>query len=74
MHRMPIGSLMLLAALPTCANAASSPDHNQKGILVTAPAQVSAEESLNDWRRMDISSLPAPARKPISKHLEQYRT
>ena len=35
MHRMLIGSLMLLAALPTCANAASSPDHNQKAILVT---------------------------------------
>ena len=35
MHRMLIGSLMRLAALPTCANAASSPDHNQKAILVT---------------------------------------
>ena len=35
MHRMLIGSLMLLAALPTCANAASSPDHNQTAILVT---------------------------------------
>jgi NAD(P)-dependent dehydrogenase (short-subunit alcohol dehydrogenase family) len=35
MHRMFISSLMLLAALPTCANAASSPDHNQKTILVT---------------------------------------
>jgi NAD(P)-dependent dehydrogenase (short-subunit alcohol dehydrogenase family) len=35
MHRMLIGSLMLIAALPTCANAASSPDHNQKAILVT---------------------------------------
>src|SRR5580693_8309839 len=35
MHRMLIGSLMLLAALPTCANAVSSRDHNQIAILVT---------------------------------------
>jgi NAD(P)-dependent dehydrogenase (short-subunit alcohol dehydrogenase family) len=35
MHRMLIGSLMLLAALPTGGNAANSPDHNQKAILVT---------------------------------------
>ena len=35
MHRMLIGSLMLLAGLPTCGNAANSTDHNQKAILVT---------------------------------------
>src|SRR5215475_5076259 len=35
MQRMVIGSLMLLAALPTDGNAANSPDHNQKAILVT---------------------------------------
>jgi NAD(P)-dependent dehydrogenase (short-subunit alcohol dehydrogenase family) len=35
MRRMLIGSLMLLAALPTGGNAANSSDHNQKAILVT---------------------------------------
>jgi NADP-dependent 3-hydroxy acid dehydrogenase YdfG len=35
MHRMLIGSRMLLSALPTDGNAANSPDHNQKAILVT---------------------------------------
>ncbi len=35
MRRMLIGSLMLLAALPTCGSAANSPDHHQKAILVT---------------------------------------
>jgi NAD(P)-dependent dehydrogenase (short-subunit alcohol dehydrogenase family) len=35
MHRMLIGSLVLLAALPSGGNAANSADHNQKAILVT---------------------------------------
>jgi NAD(P)-dependent dehydrogenase (short-subunit alcohol dehydrogenase family) len=35
MHAMLIGSLMLFAALPSGGNAANSPDHNRKAILVT---------------------------------------
>jgi NAD(P)-dependent dehydrogenase (short-subunit alcohol dehydrogenase family) len=35
MHRMILGSLMLLAALPVGSNAANTPDQKQKAILVT---------------------------------------
>ena len=35
MHRMLIGSLTLLAALPAGGSGAGSPDHNQKAVLVT---------------------------------------